>query len=149
MRTTCILAEHDQLVSTRTSKTSNSFSGVPHPAWNLPPQLLLPIACRSPLLSMRRSAIGIVELRSENSREVYYIDNVCRSDGLILWIEEFADGMVAQSDIFVQVKELEDESRNQMEQREKEEAEEGPLATILGTMKRTITNADGLRFVTA
>ena len=57
--------------------------------------------------------------------------------------------MVAQSDIFVQVKELEDESRNQMEQREKEEAEEeGPLATILGTMKRTITNADGLRFVT-
>ena len=55
--------------------------------------------------------------------------------------------MVAQSDIFVQVKELEDESRNQMEQREKEEAEEGPLATILGTMKRTITNADGLRFV--
>ena len=47
-----------------------------------------------------------------------------------------------------QVKELEDESRNQMEQREKEEAEEGPLATILGTMKRTITNADGLRFAT-
>ena len=45
-----------------------------------------------------------------------------------------------------QVKELEDESRNQMEQREKEEAEEGPLATILGTMKRTITNVDGLRF---
>ena len=47
-----------------------------------------------------------------------------------------------------QVKELEDESRNQMEQREKEEAEEGPLATILGTMKRTIKNADGLRFIT-
>ena len=65
----------------------------------------------------------------------------------ILWIEAFADGVVAQSDIFVQVKELEDESRNQMEQREKEEAEEGgPLATILGTMKRTITNVDGLRF---
>ena len=94
---------------------------------------------------MRRSAIGIVELRSENSR-VYHKDNVCRPYGLILWIKAFADGVVAHSDIFVQVKELEDESRNQMEQREKEEAEEGPLATILGTMKRTITNADGLRF---
>ena len=79
---------------------------------------------------------------------IHHKDNICRSDGLILWIEAFADGVVAQSDIFVQVKELEDESRNQMEQREKEEAEEGPLATILGTMKRTITNADGLRFVT-
>ena len=79
---------------------------------------------------------------------IHHKDSICRSDGLILWIEAFADGVVAQSDIFVQVKELEDESRNQMEQREKEEAEEGPLATILGTMKRTITNADGLRFVT-
>ena len=77
---------------------------------------------------------------------IHHKDNICRSDGLILWIEAFADGVVAQSDPFVQVKELEDESRNQMEQREKEEAEEGPLATILGTMKRTITNADGLRF---
>ena len=48
-----------------------------------------------------------------------------------------------------QVKELEDESRNQMEQKEKEEEEEGPLATILGTMKRTITNADGLRLSNA
>ena len=78
---------------------------------------------------------------------IHHKDNICRSNGLILWIEAFADGVVARSDIFVQVKELEDESRNQMEQREKEEAEEGPLATILGTMKRTITNADGLRFV--
>ena len=77
---------------------------------------------------------------------IHHKDNICRSDGLILWIEAFADGVVAQSDIFVQVKELEDESRNQREQREKEEAEEGPLATILGTMKRTITNVDGLRF---
>ena len=77
---------------------------------------------------------------------IHHKDNICRSDGLILWIEAFVDNVVAQSDTFVQVKELEDESRNQMEQREKEEAEEGPLATILGTMKRTITNVDGLRF---
>ena len=45
---------------------------------------------------------------------IHHKDNICRSDGLILWIEA-----VAQSDIFVQVKELEDQSRNKMEQREK------------------------------
>lgn len=42
------------------------------------------------------------------------------------------------------VKELEEEIREK-EAEEEEEVEEGPVATILANMKRTISNADALR----
>ena len=43
------------------------------------------------------------------------------------------------------MKELEEESQEKKVEKE-EEAEEGAIATILGNMKRTLSNADALRW---
>ena len=48
-----------------------------------------------------------------------------------------------QAFLKTKVRELEEESW----QKKDEEVEEGALATILGSMKRTISNADGLRYI--
>ena len=46
--------------------------------------------------------------------------------------------------VATEVKELEEEIREK-EVEEEEEVEEGPVASILANMKRTISNADALR----